>query len=55
MGVSGNTPSPETFNTVAAETLSGAVTLSITGDSVSAANDDTVCNAFIVGFDDRNT
>lgn len=41
--------------TTPAETLSGAVTFRIRGDSGSDANDDTTCEYFIVGWDDANT
>jgi hypothetical protein len=37
------------------ETLSGAVTLTVTGNSTSAANNDTVLHTLKIGWDDPNT
>lgn len=50
-----STSKPSNSQTTPAETLSGAVTFAITGNSSSAATNDTVVKGLIIGWDDANT
>jgi hypothetical protein len=55
-GCNQGSTTPQYFGDVTpAETLSGAVTFAITGDSTSAANNDTVLHSLKIGWDDANT
>lgn len=51
----GSTDARAHGNVTPAETLSGAVTLAVTGNSSSAANNDTVLHTLKIGWDDANS